>query len=124
MNVLEMVALGVVGTGIAFVGGCVHGKQSGASERMTLAAEIRTANSSTEVCAASLEALRQQAEADIAKAKRQAEATAKAAESLALENMHLSDALSDSEKALARAGQEPTCRDQLEMELCPAVPLL
>lgn len=124
MRLIEAIGLIALASLIAFVGGCVKGQHEGETERMVLSAQVQNANSNVEACAVSLEALQQQAREDIARAEEYADAGKQALEDVVRENLAMADQLSEVERQEAQARLEPTCREQLEVELCPSVPLL
>lgn len=124
MRIIEAIGLCAVIALAAFVGGCMKGKYEGATERMTLAAQVELGNENIEACVVSLAAMQDQAAGEIARAQAQEQATALALEQLADENLAIGKLLSDAHRQMAEARQTPTCREQLEVELCPSIPLL
>lgn len=124
MPLMHALAIAVLAAFLAFVGGCVKGKHASESDRMVLAAQLQIANGNVDACAASLSEFRDHAADELSKAEGHEQATAQALESVVKENLALSDQLWQAERALSMAMQESTCRQQLEMELCPSVPLL
>lgn len=124
MRLTEAIALGTLGVGLGFGGGYLKGKHSGETDRMQLAAQVEIANGNIDACALSLEELREQNEAEVAKADKHAEATKRALEDVVRENLVLADQLADVERRMALAASDPTCAEQMEAELCAAVPLL
>ena len=124
MPLMHALAIAVLAAFLAFVGGCVKGKHASETDRMVLAAQLQIANGNVDACAASLADARGHAEAELEKAAGHEQATAQALETVVKENLALADKLGKAEQDLAMAMGEPTCRQQLEMELCAAVPLL
>lgn len=124
MPLMHALAIAVLAAFLAFVGGCVKGKHASESDRMVLAAQLQIANGNVDGCAASLAEARDHSEAELEKAAGQEQATAQALETVVKENLALADQLWQAERELAGARKEPTCREQLEVELCAAVPLL
>ncbi len=124
MRLTEALMLATVGMALAFGGGYLKGKHTGETDRMQLGAQVAAANANVDACALSLAEVREQGEAELARSDRHAEATKQALEDVVRENLALADQLSAVEREMALAGQDPTCRDQMEAELCAAVPLL
>jgi len=124
MRLMEAIALGAIGMALAFGGGYLKGKHAGQTDRMQLAAQVEIANGNIDACAVSLSEVRRQGEAEVAKAEQHAVATKQALEDVVRENLALADQLAEVEHSQAQARLEPTCREQMEVELCAAVPLL
>lgn len=124
MPLMHALAIAAIAAVLGFFGGCAKGKYAGESDRMALAAQVQIANGSIDACAESLLSMQGHAEAELARAERNEQATAEALETVVRENLALSDQLADVERRQARARLEPTCREQMEVELCPSVPLL
>lgn len=102
----------------------MKGKHAGETERMVLAAQVETANTNIEACASTLSDMRTQAEAELARVEDQAQAVSDALQSVVTENLNLGQRMAELERQAAIAEQDPTCREQMEVELCPSVPLL
>lgn len=124
MDALRVVGLIALCALAAFAGGCAFGKRASSVEVTRLASAVEQANGHTEACATALAGLQQAGRDELARAEREAEQAAAAVEDLVRENLALADQLGDVEARMARARQEPTCRQQLEVELCETVPLL
>ncbi len=124
MNLIEAIGLATIGMAVAFVGGCIKGEHKGETERMVLSAKVQNANGNIEACAVSLDAMQQQAAEELAKAEEYADAGKQALEDVVRENLALADQLAEIEHRQAQARLEPGCREQLEIEICPQVPLL
>ena len=123
MNLVETIGACVLAALLAFVGGCVKGKASATNETALLSAQVSNANASIDACAASLAAIQDQHAGEIAKRDEAIEAGMKAVEQVVRENLAIGDRVAESERRMAVARQEPTCRQQLEVELCEALPL-
>lgn len=124
MDILRAAGVGVIALAIGTVSGCLYGRADGSEERGRLAERLASANLSVEVCAGSLYDLREQQAEELRKVEEQAQAAQQAAEDLARENLDLAAKTADLEQQIAQARMDPTCRDQMEVELCPAIPLL
>lgn len=124
MPLMHALAIAVIAAFLAFVGGCVKGEHDSETDGMALAAQLNIANGNVDACAASLTEARGHAEAELEKAAGHEQATAQALETVVKENLALADQLWQAERELAGARKEATCRQQLEVELCAAVPLL
>lgn len=123
MNLVETIGACVLAALLAFVGGCVKGKADSKSETAILSAQVHNANASIDACAVSLAAIQDQHAGEIAKRDEAIEAGMKAVENVVRENLAFADVLAESERRMVMARQEPTCRQQLEVELCAALPL-
>ena len=123
MPLLHALAIAALAALLAFVGGCAKGKASATNETALLSAQVSNANASIDACAASLAAIQDQHAGEIAKRDEAIEAGMKAIEQVVRENLAIGDRVAESERRMAVARQEPTCRQQLEMELCEALPL-
>lgn len=114
MPLLHALAIAALAALLAFIGGCVKGEAS---------AQVSNANASIDACAASLAAIQDQHAGEIAKRDEAIEAGMKAVEQVVRENLAIGNRVAESERRMAVARQEPTCRQQLEVELCEALPL-
>lgn len=123
MNLVETIGACVLIALLAFIGGCVKGKASAKDETALLSAQVASANASIDACAASLAAIQDQHAGEIAKRDEAIEAGMKAVEQVVRENLAIGDRVAESERRMAVARQEPTCRQQMEVELCEALPL-
>ena len=123
MNLVETIGACVLIALLAFIGGCVKGEASAKGKTALLSAQVSNANASIDACAASLAAIQDQHAGEIAKRDEAIEAGMKAVEQVVRENLAIGDRVAESERRMAVARQEPTCRQQLEMELCEALPL-
>lgn len=124
MDPLRLVGTAVLCGALGFMGGCLHGKADAGEQVGRLTDRIKTANANLDSCAASLASLQGHFADELAKAEEQADAATLALETVMRENLDLASKASALERQMALARQEPTCRDQLEVELCPSVPLL
>lgn len=124
MDPLRLVGTAVLCGALGFMAGCLYGKADAGEEAGNLKARIDTANANLDNCASSLVSLRGHFADELAKAEEQADAATLALETVMRENLDLASKASALERQMALARQEPTCRDQLEVELCPSVPLL
>lgn len=124
MDPLRLVGTAVLALAMGFMAGCLYGKADAGEEVGHLKARIDTANANLDSCASSLVSLRGHFADELAKAEEQADAATLALETVMRENLDLASKASALERQMALARQEPTCRDQLEVELCPSVPLL
>lgn len=123
MNLVETIGACVLIALLAFIGGCVKGEASAKGKTELLSAQVSNANASIDACAASLAAIQDQHAGEIAKRDEAIEAGMKAVEQVVRENLAIGDRVAESERRMAVARQEPTCRQQLEVELCEALPL-
>jgi uncharacterized coiled-coil DUF342 family protein len=87
-------------------------------------AELDAANQRVSGYRALLADVNDTADAEIAEAKRQAIAGKKAADEAREKAKTLAGQLAVAEYALQEAKSDPTCAEQLRMQLCPAIPLL
>ena len=124
MPLLHALAIAALCALVGFGAGCVKGKRAGEAERAALTVDAGNARASVEACATTVSAMQQHAQGEIARAAKHAEATNQALLDVVRENLAISDQIGALERQMAGARQEPTCRDQLEVELCPSVPLL
>ena len=123
MNLVETIGACVLIALLAFIGGCVKGEASAKGKTELLSAQVSNANASIDACAASLAAIQDQHAGEIAKRDEAIEAGMKAVEQVVRENLAIGDRVAESERRMVIARQEPTCRQQLEVELCEALPL-
>lgn len=124
MDPLRLVGTAVLALAMGFMAGCLYGKADAGEQVGRLTDRIKTANANLDNCASSLVSLRGHFADELAKAEEQADAATLALETVMRENLDLASRASALERQMALARQEPTCRDQLEVELCPSVPLL
>lgn len=107
-----------------FVAGCRHGEANGATALAEASSRARASLDAANACG---EALSETSAATRVAEQRAKEwkAAADAADARAARSAQQRDAQSAAAaKALERARTKPTCAAQLEMELCPDIPLL
>ena len=124
MPLLHALAIAALCALVGFGAGCVKGKRSGESDRAALSAQVGNARASVEACATTVAAMQQHAQGEIERAAKQADATNQALQDVVRENLAFADQIGALERQMAGARQEPTCREQMEAQLCESIPLL
>lgn len=124
MNPLNILGVVVLGVAFGWLGGCMRGEHNGETERMALIALRDNAIASANVCGETLGRINE----ETTRGMREAEARAQRGEQ-AVTAAEKAAAQARAKAALATgalqaAKRQPTCRAQLEVELCPAIPLL
>lgn len=89
-----------------------------------LRASLAVQRGQVEACARSLEAVNAATEAEVAEAQRWAKAGQEAARAALQDAREAAERAETARQALQAAKREPTCAEQLEVRLCPSIPLL
>lgn len=127
---LIVIKLAAVLALLAVAGSYVHGMgerrglQAGETERMRITARLTSAESDVAACGATLARVNVEAARAIAEADARADAGAAAAAEAERAARESDAEAARASGALAAAKREPTCRDQLEVQLCASIPLL